>query len=439
MLPTFLTWSNLDPKAQKIALSRPAQRRDPSVIETVARIFDDLESGGISALNKWAIRLDHHAFRTIRLDQISVDKARGQLSAEALSALDLACHNIKSFHEFEKPVQANHFSPLDGLILKRHYRPIQTAGLYVPGGSAPLFSTLMMSALPALIAGVSNRVAITPPDRDGNVPPIMIAAAHLSGLDELHLVGGAHGIGALALGLLGAPAANKLYGPGNRFVTEAKRLASERYHGVGIDLPAGPSELMVVYDQNANIQLVAADLLSQAEHDPDAQVIALMIGGGADTDLLNALTEQLQSLPRRDIALASLAQARFLGLDNRDQATALINQYGPEHLSLQVKNPQDWIADIQCAGTVFVGDLSAETFGDYVNGPSHVLPTDGAARAYDGLRITSFFTSFVTQDITPIALKTLGPAAACLARLEGLEAHARAADYRIQLKNPIVK
>jgi len=434
LVPNFLNWSELGPKAQKEALSRPSQRRDQSVIDTVAKIFDDLEREGLAGLNRWASRLDRHPYQRLDLDDSAVNKARSNLSYEALNSLELAHHNIKAFHEAELPMIGPVLSPISGLKLQRHFRPIQTAGLYIPGGSAPLFSTLMMSALPALIAGVPNRVAITPPDQSGSLPAIMIAAAGLCGLKTIHKVGGAHGIAALALGLLGAPPANKLFGPGNRYVTEAKRCASERY-GIGIDLPAGPSELMVVCDNGADLDLVVADLLSQAEHDPDAQVIALLIGNCDEKAFIKSLNDQIISLPRREIASASLGQARFLRLETYDQAMDLINLYGPEHLSLQIKSPNHWIEHVHSAGTIFVGELSAETFGDYVNGPSHVLPTDGAARCYDGLRITSFFKSFVTQEVNEPALMRLAPSAASLARLEGLEAHARAADYRLNRKS----
>ena len=314
------------------------------------------------------------------------------------------------------------------------WRPIRAAGLYVPGGSAPLFSSLLMQAIPAKVAGVPVRVAVTPPSRDGSVHPAMILAANEAGLDALWLLGGAQAIAAMTYGVTLAdgdiPAVDKLFGPGNAYVAEAKKQASAVPGGLAVDMPAGPSELLVIADRTADPELVAADLLSQAEHDADAQVLLVCDDARTLDAVAEAVAAQLDDLPRADIARASLAEARLIRVRDLAEACAVSNQYGPEHLSLQVHDAEATVARISAAGAVFVGTFAAETLGDYAAGPSHVLPTDGGARTLGGITTASFMTTMSVQTVTPDGAAALGPIAARLARLEGLEAHARAADMR---------
>ncbi len=432
-MKTFI-WKDLSPSERKLALARPENRRDATVLARVREIFDDIEARGFAAVTDWAVRLDGHAPDRIALDAKTVDAARAQLTLEDLAAMELAVENVRAFQQAELPTTGPVIAPKPGLSLQRVYRPLGTAGLYVPGGLAPLFSTLIMTAVPALVAGVPNRIGITPPARDGSLHPMMIAAGQASGLDAVWRVGGAHGIAALALGVLpDLPAADKLFGPGNKYVTEAKRYATERISGLAIDMPAGPSELLVIADDSANVKLVAADLLSQAEHDSDAQVVLVALSAAIAERIAIEVEAQVARLPREVIARGSLAQARLFIVRDLDEAAEVSNAYGPEHLAIQVADVDAIIPLLTAAGTIFAGTYAAETFGDYAAGPSHVLPTDGAAKAYDGITVRSFLTSFVVQKATREGAAAIAPAAARLARLEGLEAHALAADFRLEV------
>lgn len=423
-----IDWASATAEQKQAALARPARRSDPRVRKTVARIFSEVAAEGPKAVARWAEKLDGHAPRVIDLDRKRLGEAKAALDPADLEALLLAASNVRGYHEATKP-QPTAFEPSPGVHLRREWRPIGACGLYVPGGTAPLFSTLLMLAIPASVAGVPERIVVTPPAKDGSVPPVMLVAAEAAGLDALHLVGGAQAIAALAFGA-GVEKADKIFGPGNAYVAEAKRYAAELPGGPAIDLPAGPSELMVVAGPKADPEIVAADLLSQAEHDPDAQVVLV----ATEAELIEAVARELEallgSLPRKEIARKSLAEGRAILVRDLSEAAETINAYAPEHLSLQVAEPDRLAPLIVNAGAVFVGRWAAETFGDYVAGPSHVLPTDGAARTWSGVGTASFMTSFVIQELTPeAALRLAGPAAR-LARLEGLEAHARAADAR---------
>lgn len=423
-----LDWSALSAAERRAALARPARRRDATVTDTVRKILEEVEREGEAAVARWAERLDGSAPRKVELDAATVRQARAALDARDLEALELAVDNVRLFHAATRPEESE-VEPRPGLVCRRVWRPIRSAGLYVPGGTAPLFSTLIMLALPADAAGVSERTAVTPPAKDGGVHPMMLAAGAACGLEAITLVGGAQAVAALAFGA-GVPRADKIFGPGNAYVAEAKRQAAELPGGPAIDLPAGPSELMVIADALADPATVAADLLSQAEHDPDAQVLLVSPSQTLIDAVLAEVGRQLAVLPREKIARAALSEARAILVRSLAEAAEVANAYAPEHLSLQVEMSSDVLPLIEAAGTVFVGRWAAETFGDYVSGPSHVLPTDGAARTWSGVSTASFMTSFVVQETAREAARRLAPAAARLARLEGLEAHARAADVR---------
>ena len=421
-------WSALDEAGRRAALARPGQRRDSRVVSTVKKIFREVEREGAPAVARWAEKLDGHAPRRLDLDTKVVSAARNAIDFEDLEALELAVENVARYHDAIRP-QETMVRPTAGVRCKRVWRPIPSCGLYVPGGTAPLFSTLIMLALPALSAGVPERVSVTPPAKDGSVLPMMIAAGAACGLDAIWLVGGAHAVAALTYGA-GLPRVDKIFGPGNAYVAEAKRYAAELPGGPAIDLPAGPSELMVIADKAADPEVIAADLLSQAEHDADAQVVLVSDDSAQIEDVARALEAQLADLPRAGIARKSLTEARAILDANREEAAAVANLYGPEHLSLQVEDAMALVPLINSAGTVFVGRWAAETFGDYVAGPSHVLPTDGAAITWSGVNVASFMTSFAVQEMDAEGARALAGPAARLARLEGLEAHARAADIR---------
>jgi histidinol dehydrogenase len=369
--------------------------------------------------------LDGAPLECAEIDDRAVIRARTLVACEDLEALELASANVRRFHLADVPSN----TPLahEGLQTQRVWRSLRKAGLYVPGGTAPLFSTLLMLAIPAQCAGVRERVAVTPPS--AGLHPMMILAAAQCGLDRLWLIGGAQAIAALTFGA-GVPRADKIFGPGNAYVAEAKRYAAQLPGGPAIDLPAGPSELLVIADDGANPAIVAADLLSQAEHDAHAQVLLVSLSAALADRVDAEIERQLSQLPRRAIACTALHDARAFMVRSRAEAAEVANLYAPEHLSLQVSDAETLVPDIQCAGTVFVGAWSAETLGDYVAGPSHVLPTDGAARAFSGISVSCFMTSFVVQQVSREAAAAMAPAAARLARLEGLEAHARAAEIR---------
>lgn len=424
-----LDWSGLDPTERAQALARPARRREGQVTEVVRRILEEVAVEGEAAVARWAQRLDGVPPRRVALDAATVDAARAALDARDLEALDFAVDNVLRYHVATRPADEATVETRPGVRCRRVWRPLRSAGLYAPGGTAPLFSTLIMLALPAQAAGVAERTAVTPPARDGGVHPMMIAAGAACGLEAITLVGGAQAIAALAFGA-GLPKADKLFGPGNAYVAEAKRQAADLPGGPAIDLPAGPSELLVIADGLADPVLVAADLLSQAEHDPDAQVILVTPSQALVATVAAEVERQVSALPREAIARAALGEARAVVVRTLEEAAEVSNLYAPEHLSLQVADAPALLPLIQAAGTVFVGRWAAETFGDYVSGPSHVLPTDGAGRTWSGIQTASFMTSFTVHEVTPEGAARLAPHAARLARLEGLEAHARAADLR---------
>lgn len=422
-------WDALAETDRARILSRPDQRTSPEVSATVRTIFEDVARDGEAALTQWAVKLDRFAPRSLTLSSQVVDRARATLAREDLEAIEFAIGNVGFYHEATKP-KATAVETTPGLICRRVWRPIETAGLYVPGGSAPLVSTLIMLAEPARVAGVATRIVVTPPGADGEPHPALIAAAGACGLEDLWVVGGAQAIAALAFGVF-TPKARKVFGPGNAYVAEAKRYAANLPGGPAIDLPAGPSELMVIADLSADPALVAADLLSQCEHDADAQVLLVSTSAELAATVLAEVGCLVESLPRAGIARQSLENGRAIVVRDVVAAIAIANRYAPEHLSLQIARPNEVLDDVRNAGAVFVGAYSAETIGDYVAGPSHVLPTDGAAAAYSGVSVSSFMTSMSIQEVGASGVSRLAENAGRLARLEGLEAHARAADVRL--------
>jgi histidinol dehydrogenase len=420
-------WAGLSAADKRAALARPDQRREARVVDVVRQIFDEVEAEGEAAVSRWSQKLDGQPLRRLSLDTATVDRARAQLELKDLEALAFAAERVRLFHQATKP-QEIEVETAPGVRCRRVWRPVQTCGLYVPGGTAPLFSTLLMLAIPAGVAGVPERVTMTP--SRGDLPhPMMIAAAAASGLDSLWLTGGAQAIAAMTFGA-GVPRTDKIFGPGNAFVAEAKRYAADLPGGPAIDLPAGPSELMVIADDTASPAIVAADLLSQAEHDADAQVVLVALSQAVVDAVVAEIERQVATLPRVEIARRSLGEARVFLVRDLTEAAEASNAYAPEHLSLQLADPSLILPQLNAAGTIFVGRYAAETFGDYVSGPSHVLPTDGAARTWSGVATTSFMTSFVVHQVDAAGGRAMSGPAARLARLEGLEAHARAADLR---------
>ncbi|HZV83722.1 MAG TPA: histidinol dehydrogenase [Brevundimonas sp.] len=427
-------WNTLDPAGRTEALSRPRQRTEARVVDTVREILDDVRARGGQAVTDWSVKLDGAPPRRIAITPDAVAAARDRLAPADTRAIRIAAENVRIFHQATRPEDTAWVEITPGVRSRLVWRPLRSAGLYVPGGSAPLFSSLLMMAIPAAVAGVGRRVAVTPPSKNGEPHPAMIYAAAEAGLDDLWLIGGAQAIAALTYGAEledGAiEACDKLFGPGNAWVAEAKKQASAASGGPAVDMPAGPSELLVITDRRADPVLAAADLLSQAEHDADAQVVLVCDSARMIDATLAEVEAQLASLPRAAVARASLAEGRAILVPDLDTACEVANAYGPEHLALQTEDADTRVARITAAGAVFVGAFAAETLGDYAAGPSHVLPTDGAARTLGGLTTASFMTTMSVQSITAAGAAELAPVAARLARLEGLEAHARAADLR---------
>ncbi|HEX9933403.1 MAG TPA: histidinol dehydrogenase, partial [Allosphingosinicella sp.] len=359
-------------------------------------------------------------------------EARRTLAAPDVEAVELAARNIRAFHEDSVPAE-HEVETIPGLLVRKVWRAIDRVGLYVPGGRTPLFSTLLMLALPARAAGVGEIVVATPPRPGGGLDPLVALAADLCGIEAVWTVGGAQAIAALAFGAGEIPRVAKICGPGNAWVAEAKTLVSSLPGGPAIDMPAGPSELMVIADDGAEPAMVAADLLSQAEHDASAQVLLVTPSEELADAVAREVAAQSPTLPRAQTASASLAEGRVILSADLLEAVDIANLYAPEHLSLAVADAEALVPLVRNAGAVFAGPLAAETFGDYLAGSSHVLPTDGAARAWSGVSVYSFLKAMSVQTVTAQAAALIAAPAAALARLEGLEAHARAADIRLPL------
>jgi histidinol dehydrogenase len=425
----IVEWSRLGAEERRQALARPAQRRDRALQETVRGIVERVRSGGWAALVAEAERIDG---QSPRLEPVApaAAAARAALSAEQVDAVELAARNIALFHERSRPADTD-VETMPGLRVRKVWRPIDPVGLYVPGGATPLFSSLLMLALPARAAGVEEIVAVTPPRAAGGLDPAMALAAELCGIEGIWTVGGAQAIAALAFGAGDIPATAKICGPGNAWVAEAKAYVARLAGGPAIDLPAGPSELMVIADGAADPTIVAADLLSQAEHDAAAQVLLATDSLTLAAAVAREVSVQAAQLPRADCVRPALSGARIFLTASIAQAIDIANAYAPEHLSLAVRDAETLTPLVRNAGALFVGGDAAETFGDYLAGSSHVLPTDGAARAWSGVSVHTFLKSMTVQTISAAAAAAAARPAAALARLEGLEAHARAAEARL--------
>ena len=425
-----LVWSDLDATAKAAALARPAGRSDPALQAAVRAIVEDVRAGGWEALCAQGERLDGEAPRCVDVAPLAAE-ARRTLPPEQVEAMELAARNVGAFHEGSLPGE-HAVETMPGLVVRKLWRPVDRVGLYIPGGKTPLFSTLLMLALPARAAGVREIVAVTPPRPEGGLDPVIALAAELCGIEAVWTAGGAQGIAALAFGAGSIPRVDKICGPGNAWVAEAKTYVSSLPGGPAVDMPAGPSELLVIADHSADPAMVAADLLSQAEHDASAQVLLLTPSAAFARAAEAQVRARAATLPRAATAQASLAHARIILSADLTEAVDIANAYAPEHLSLAVADPEPLLPLIRNAGAVFAGRLAAETFGDYLAGSSHVLPTDGAARAWSGVSVHTFLKAMSVQTVSPEAAARIAAPAAALARLEGLEAHARAADARLE-------
>lgn len=426
-----LIWNSLSASARAAALQRPAQSAQKRTAVAVAGILALVRKGGDRALRQITVKFDRVKLASLRVSPAEFAAAEKALSRADRAALKTAYTNLRKFHLAQRtaPVRVE---TMPGIVCEKVTRPIERVGLYVPGGSAPLFSTALMLGVPSQIAGNPVRVLCTPPGRDGKLSPWILCAAQLCGITGVFKLGGAQAIAAMAYGTASIPKCDKLFGPGNTFVTEAKQQVARDADGAAIDLPAGPSEVLVIADNRANPSFVAADLLSQAEHGPDSQVVLVTFSAKFSARVQSALEKQLATLPRASIARRALERSRIFIAANRDEAIDIANRYAPEHLILQVANPRGWLAGITTAGSVFLGDLTPESLGDYASGTNHVLPTYGWARACSGLGLCDFQRTMTVQNASRAGLQKLGPVVERLALAEGLAAHQRAVRVRLE-------
>lgn len=426
-----LLWKSLSASARATALRRPAQAAQPAIAAAVRGIVALVRRGGDRALRQLTKRFDRADLRSLRVSAAEFAAAEQALSRADLTALRQACRNIRAFHAAQQPKPVR-VATMPGITCEKTVRPIGRVGLYVPGGSAPLPSTALMLGVPSQLAGNPVRVLCTPPDKNGRINPWILCAARLCGITAVFKVGGAQAIAALAYGTATIPKCDKLFGPGNAFVTEAKQQVARDAAGAAIDLPAGPSEVLVIADRRANPDFVAADLLSQAEHGPDSQVVLVAFSRIFAARVSAALEKQLADLPRAAIARRALAKSRAFLATDRAEAVAIANAYAPEHLILQVANPRALLPKITTSGSIFVGDLTPESLGDYASGTNHVLPTYGWARACSGLGLSDFQRTMTVQSASAAGLKKLGPVVERLALAESLAAHQRAVRVRLE-------
>ncbi len=422
-----IDWNAISEREREAVLKRPAVRAGATIAETVRGILADVKERGDAALRDFSAKFDRVEVKEWQVSESSIDAAWERATPEFREALQRAADNIRRFHEAEilAPVSVE---TMPGITCTQVTRPIGKIGLYIPGGTAPLFSTVLMLGIPAAIAGCSKVILCSPPP----VADPILCAAKLCGIREVYSIGGAQAIAAMAFGTQTVPKVSKIFGPGNAFVTEAKRQVSQRADGAAIDMPAGPSEVLVIADAEANPAFVAADLLSQAEHGTDSQVVLVTPSKTLAKAVAAETATQLEALPRKDIAEKALSQSRVILVSDLNEAVAVSNRYAPEHLILQVKNARELVNLVQNAGSVFLGEFSPESGGDYATGTNHVLPTYGCAAAYSSLGLADFMRRMTVQEMTPAGFKSLANTIALLAHTEKLDAHKNAVLVRLQ-------
>ncbi len=409
-------------------LKRPTQSFE-DIEETVKGIFKEIQQKGDVAVQKYTSLFDGTSFEHILVSNEEIKEAVSLVSNDLKEAIEVAKNNIYNFHAAQKTEKVKVITT-NGVRCWQEKRPIQKVGLYIPGGSAPLFSTVLMLAIPAQIAGCNEIVLCTPPNKEGKINPAILYTAQLCGVTKIFKVGGIQAIGALTFGTKTIPQVYKIFGPGNQFVTVAKQYATQ--FGVGIDMPAGPSELLVYADDSANAAFVASDLLSQAEHGKDSQVILVSTSKEMITQVEKELSIQIEKLPRKEIAKVAIENSRLIYVTNENEALELINEYAPEHFIVCSKNEDFFIDGIANAGSVFIGNNTPESAGDYASGTNHTLPTNGFAKTYSGVNVDSFMKAMTFQKITSIGIQNIGPSIELMAEAEGLQAHKNAVSLRLK-------
>jgi histidinol dehydrogenase len=395
----------------------------------VKNIISQVKQEGDQALRNFSLQFDHVLLKDLKVNSSEIEFALNQISEELKEAIATATINIRAFHIGQK-VEEDAIETMPGVTCWRKNIAIENVGMYIPGGTAPLFSTILMLTIPAQIAGCKRIVLCTPPNKNGNIHPAILFAANYLGIKEIYKVGGAQAIAALAFGTESIAKVNKIFGPGNQFVTKAKELIQQK--GIAIDLPAGPSEVLVIADENADVDFVAADLLSQAEHGSDSQVVLLTNDETKIIQINEAIQRQLKELPRAELAIQALEKSFSIVFETMDECLQFSNAYAPEHLILAIKNAEMYTSQIQNAGSVFLGNYSCESAGDYASGTNHTLPTNGNARSYSGVSVDSFLKKVTFQKITAQGLKNIGKTVEIMAKAEDLLAHKNAVSIRLK-------
>jgi histidinol dehydrogenase len=425
------TWNTLTAELQRKLLARPALAKDASVAPGVAEIIERVRREGDAALLDLTAKLDGVRLRSLEVGDTEIEESGARLKPEQRDAIEAAARNIETFHRLQLPAPIAVDTAV-GVRCERVSRPIESVGLYVPAGSAPLPSTALMLGVPAQLAGCGTRVLCSPPQADGRVHAAVLYAARVCGVQRVFKLGGAQAVAALAYGTETVPKVDKVFGPGNTWVTEAKAQVDRDPAGAARDYPAGPSEVLVIADAHANAAFVASDLLSQAEHGVDSQVLLLTTSAELAAAVVAEIEKQKARLTRRTIVDVALASSSAIVVPDLPTAFEIANRYAPEHLILQIEKPRDWLLQVRNAGSVFLGPWTPESVGDYCSGTNHVLPTYGFARRYSSLGVGDFLRSMTVQELTVEGLQNIGPIATTLAELEGLDAHASAVNVRLK-------
>lgn len=428
----MLRWNSLTATQQQAALARPALADEQALRDTVAGILRDVEQNGDATLKALTARFEGVTLDSLALPQSELDSAEAELRSEVKQAIELAYVNIRAFHSAQMP-QDIRVETRPGVVCELKHAPLDAVGLYIPGGTAPLPSTVLMLGTTAQVAGCARKVLCTPIGKNGRIAAEIRYAAKLCGISEIYLVGGAQAIAAMAFGTESIAKVDKIFGPGNSYVTEAKQQVSQRADGAAIDMPAGPSEVLVLADSEANPVFVAADLLSQAEHGSDSQAILVCDSEALIAQVKAEVDKQLATLSRREIAAQSMANSRYILTDSLQESIAVSNAYAPEHLIVQTRDARSLLGQLKNAGSVFLGAWSPESAGDYASGTNHVLPTYGYAKNYSSLGLMDFMRRYTVQELTEQGLKNIGPAIMALANAEGLDAHLQAVAKRMEM------
>ena len=427
----IIDWNAIGEAERRAALARPAERDAARITAEARAIVDAVRRGGDAVLRDYTLAFDGVRIEDLRVGEAELAAAERALDAAQHAAIDTAIETVRRFHGAQggAPLRVE---TAPGVLCERLSVPVRAVGLYVPAGTAPLPSTAVMLAVPAALAGCPVRVMCTAPSRAGTAHPAVLVAARRAGVQQVFKVGGAQAVAAMAYGTASIPKCDKIFGPGNAWVTAAKLLAAADPAGAAADLPAGVSEVMVVADRTARADFVAADLLAQAEHSPEAQAILVTDSAELAREVAEQVPLRAGPLARAGILRESIAHLRLLVVDSLESAFDLVNEYAPEHLLLQIDDARAWLPRVASAGSVFLGHWSPETLGDYCSGTNHTLPTYGYAKAYSGLGLEDFQKRITVQELTPEGLKGLGPTACTLADMEGLDAHAAAVTVRLE-------